>query len=191
MLPQSQSAPFNPHPGYIAGRSYALFEGYGVGLALAAVDMIYFFPFRIYRTLNFSGGNAYVVTGGAGSAIKAAIWANSPVSNRPLGAPLYKDDTGIATTASSTAVALAFGAGALAPGYYWAGVKGTGTLPVMVSTGSFTQISNYLAGVAGGSPGHTMLRFADAYANAMPSFAEGATFVLSGAFCPLLNLTSA
>ena len=69
--------------------------------AITAIDIIYFYPFVMPRSITFTNGLARVQTGGAGSSMKMGVWANSTISNRPLGAPLYKDDTGVATTAST------------------------------------------------------------------------------------------
>jgi hypothetical protein len=74
------------------------------------------------------------MTGGAGSAIKVGIRANDTTNgangNKPSGAPLIADNTGVATTANNTTLTLCTG-GTLGPGVYWMGVKATGTLPTM------------------------------------------------------------
>lgn len=177
------------HPGYIAGRSYCLWPGFpNQAAAVAAVDVIYFHPFRIFKPVTFTAGWARVVTGGAASSAKSGIWDNSTVSMRPLGAPLFKDDTGVATATSATTVVLALGAGTLGPGFYWAGMKFTGTLPVMYNIGANDQTTNYLMGTAGAVT-NVGLAFADAYANAMPTLAEGASFT-SPTVVPLMGLST-
>ena len=179
------------HPGYIAGRSYALHESSGQSLAPAAIDTIYFGLIVIRRALTFNGGTMWVVTGGAGSSVKTGIWANSTVSNRPLGAPLFKDDTGVATTGSGTGVALALGSGTLLPGFYWIGTKTTGTPPAVVSFPAYHQAVGYYTGLVSGTPNTHTIRYADTYSNNMPTLAEGASFTNHGAGAPMFSLTSA
>ena len=191
MLPSSQSAAFNPHPGYIAGRNYGLLPISGQPVAFNAIDVIYFQIVVLTRPLKFSGGTLYVVTGGVGSSVKAAIWANSPVSHRPLGAPLFADNTGVATTSSSAAVALALGSGTLPEGFYWIGSKTTGTPPTVVASAAYDQRLAFLAGIASGSPATHTFRLADTYSSNMPTIAEGAAFTNHGAGVPIFSLTSA
>jgi hypothetical protein len=111
---------------------------------------------------------------------------------RPLGAPVVVDNTGVATTSSGVDVTLA-ATGTLNPGIYWAGSKFTGTLP---QTNSIAANNTWLTFIAGGATGGSTLQnaysFADAYANNMPTFAEGATFTaLSGASgAPLIYLVT-
>lgn len=188
--PSSRS--LGTHPGYLAGRNYATWEGaVTTTAAIPAVDTIYFYPFRLMAPVTLTGGMVRSITGGAASSVKAGIWANSPVSHRPLGAPLIVDNTGAATTANNTNVALAM-TGSLKTGIYWAGVKATGTLPQCTSIPAASTTLMVLTGVATGSTAVTCgLSFADAYANNMPTMAEGAAFVVVGtAGIPILYLTT-
>jgi hypothetical protein len=174
------------HPGYIASRRYPLTLGSG-SQALAAIDTIYCFCFMLGAPLSFTAFSAYVSTGGAASSMKMGIWADSPVSHRPLGAPLFKDDTGVATATSTTTVDFSTGAGALAPfTHYWAGSKFTGTLPAMFCQAVSTNFSAMQSGIASANNNTASLAFADAFANAMPTFAEAAGFSPSGANVPLI-----
>lgn len=184
----SVGAAMGMHPGYLAGRTYSTFPvTITQGTAPAAIDTIYLYPFWIYSTVTLTGGFIRVVTGGAASSVKSAIYANSPVSNRPLGAPLMVDNTGQATTGNNTSVTLPF-TGTLTPGLYWFGSKYTGTLPTVYSISTQTGWFLYYAGAAGTQATTDGLAFADTYSNNMPTFAEAASFSLSGNIIPLLYL---
>ena len=193
-MPQHVHVPPGPdisHPGYVSDRTYSTFDGAIANLAVGAADLIYFYPFRIPRRVTIIGGNAYVVTGGAGSAMKAALYANSPISSRPVGAPLVRDNTGVATATSATRVSLAFGVYTLRPGFYWAGAKWQATLPTMQTIGTAWQGLNYYMGApTANGLNIAMYTFADAYANAMPVLAEGAAFAASGASGAVIGLTT-
>lgn len=165
------------HAGYIASRCYALGVYWASSAAVAAIDTIYFYPFVLPAPISFTSGSMRVATGGAGSAVKAGIWANSPVSNRPLGAPLYTDNTGVATTGAGV-VAIALGSGSLEAGVmYWWGSKFTGTLPSMNSLASQETTTAFFAGLASSAGiGAAAYAYADTYANSMPTIAEGGSF---------------
>lgn len=168
------------HPGYIAGQVYPLHDGYtNTSSAIAAADAIYLFPFTVPRVLNFASIKMRVQTAGAGSSAKTAIWANSPISHRPLGSPLFVDNTGVTTQASTTTVTTGMAAGTLTPNnIYWFGSKYTGTLPVMWNA----NLAGQLMWLTGGATAGAHHSFADAYANDMPTFTEGASFnVTTGA----------
>jgi hypothetical protein len=122
--------------------------------------------------------------GGAGSSAKVGVWANSNLSGRPVGAPLLADNTGAATTGTGQ-IALAM-AGTLNPGTYWAGTKITGTGPQLTSA---NQILGY--GVPNGNTLSALcISFADAYANALPTLAEGASFTMVTTPAPILQLNT-
>lgn len=183
----------NFHPGYIAGRYYATLSSGGGGNNIpVAIDTIYFHPMVIPRPFKFNNGAVRIGTGGAGSSIKSAIWANSAISSRPVGAPLFADNTGAATTSSNATIVLALGAGTLAPGFYWFGAKYTGTVPTVYSTSLYDTNTMYYAGHAAlPSPAVSAINYADAYANAMPTLAEGATFGASSNYVGLGFLMAA
>lgn len=176
---------------FIAGRSYALAVSGNSNNSVSAVDQVYLYPFYIDKPFSFSGGTIYVATAGTGSSVKAAIYANSPTSMRPLGAPLFVDNTGVATTSSSTAAALALGTGTLQPGWYWLATKHTGTLPVVQAAAAYNQFFNKYFGAASGSGAVVGLRTADSYSNNMPTYAEGASFTNQTAAVPVFSLTAA
>lgn len=180
------------HPGYVASRHYATFDGTAITtVAVPAVDVIYFYPFCLMAPVTLTAGMIRVATGGTASSAKAGIWANSSVSVRPLGAPLLVDNTGATTTASNTNVTMAM-TGSLKPGIYWAGTKHTGTLPQCAAVNVASTQLMMLAGVASGSTAVTCaISFADAYANSMPTLAEGATFTVVGSNgVPILYMTT-
>jgi hypothetical protein len=49
---------------------------------IAAADTLYLYPFFVPSTWTFTGGRARTITGGAGSAIKTAIYANETTSGQ-------------------------------------------------------------------------------------------------------------
>lgn len=179
------------HPGYLTGSYfYTTWPGQYANTAIAAIDVIYFYMFQLFKPITFTGGRINVSTGGAGSSIKGGIYADSPVSHRPLGAPLFVDNTGVSTASSSTTVTLAIGSGTLGSGFYWIGCKATGTLPTVTSTvgsnlnvpfmsGTKTQVYN------------SSLTYSDTYSNNMPTIAEGSgSLTPAVTTCPLLFLAT-
>ena len=174
----------SPHPGYIGTKQYTLWDGATQNAALAAADTIYFYAWYNPRRITFASGALRVATGGAGSSCKVGIWANSTLHGRPVGAPIAADNTGFATTGTGQIAAAI--AGALEPGWYWIGVKCTGTPPSIVST------AGVLGGGAmpnGGNNSATQISFADTYSNSMPTLAEGASFTpISSGGAPILGV---
>jgi hypothetical protein len=166
------------HPGYKTGSFYSTWiGGADVGAAVAAVDVIYFYPFPIFFPVTVVTLHMRVTTGGTGSSAKCAIWANSAVSNRPLGAPLIVDNTGQATTSTNSNTSADVTDTVLTPGWYWAGSKHTGTLPSMAMVPANNQTLPFFTGVnSSGAPVISAISFADAYANDMPTLTEGASF---------------
>lgn len=179
------------HPGSITGRFYATINGtLGSTNTVGAVDVIYFYLFMCPTDITFTGGKARTQTLGAGSSIKFGIWADSPVSHRPLGAPLFKDDVGITTQVNTADVTVAIGAGSIYEGQpLWIGSKCTGTLPAMWGTINLQVTTSFYAGTTG-ALNTTSLSFADAYANAMPTIAEGGSFTANTATVPHLWLAT-
>jgi len=178
------------HPGYLASRVYTTFSGSPItSAAISAVDIIYMYPFILPRPITFTKGIMRVQTAGAGSSVKAGIYASSPVSVYPLGAPLYKDDTGVATTASTSDVDIALGAGTLrADTLYWAGAKFTGTLPILWTAYLASKMMELCGALTTTPVG--VLGYASAYASAMPTISEGASFTLPNAAAPILFLAT-
>jgi len=168
------------HPGYPASRFFSTTAGViSSATAVPAVDTLYLYPFIVPKTIAITAGRARSATGGAASSMKAGVWANSS-SNKPVGAPLLVHNTGVATTANNTTVALAM-TGTLGPGMYWVGTKFTGTLPAMFSMSSTNLQMGLLAGT-GTQEFFTAnaISMADAYGNDMPTIAAGQSFTLVG-----------
>lgn len=180
-------APNEFHPGYIASQLYPLYDGtYNVTTSVVAVDQIYLFPFVVPSALPFTSIKLRTVTAGANSTVKAALWADSPVSHRPLGAPLFVQATSVATATSNTTIDLAeMASGVLTPNQvYWFGSKYThaaGGLPVMANTSAPAK-QGWLTGLTSFGWGKS---FADAYGNAMPTFTEGASFTEFSSIVPV------
>jgi hypothetical protein len=189
----SSAAASARHPGYVSGRWYPITDGATSNAAVAAINTIYLVPFQIQSPITFTSMLMRVITGGAGSSAKSAIWANSAVSMRPLNVPLLADNAGVATTSSSVNVTLAL-AGTLNPGFYWFGSKFTGTLPSVQCVGAsgVAPVHHWgWMGVAAAAATFPTLCFglssADTYSNdiAATSFSEGASFtVVTSAVVP-------
>lgn len=175
-----QRAPVNSHPGYLPKRFYPTFVGQAPGTAAAipAADVLYLYPFWVPRPVLVVSLHHRIQTGGAGSAIKSGIWANSPVSNKPLGAPLIADNTGQATTSSTATITADTTDKLLGPGWYWAGTKSTGTLPAMWSVPPSNPFCSYFMGFGTATDGIVGSGFSIAatYSSDLPTFAEGASF---------------
>jgi hypothetical protein len=171
------------HPGYISGRFYPTLAVAMSAAAVPAVDLVYLYLFRIHSSVTVATLVARVVTTGAGSSMKAGIWANNAATQRPTSTPLIAFNTGVATTSSNTTVSMDTADTALTPGWYWAGSKFTGTLPAMSgmtsAQGDQVQLIGATTG-AGATIGSGMpvgLSAPDAYANDIAALSlTGATF---------------
>lgn len=170
--------PFNTfkHPGFISGRRYPLVKATKAGTAIAAIDTIYFLPFMLAADMVLSKLSVRSTVGGAASSIKFGLWDNSPVSIRPLGAPLAVDNTGVASTGAGDLDSAALTVSLERDHLYWAGIKTTGTpasihAVVNLSAGELA----YMFGTKTNNVNNAF-SFADTYSNAMPTFVEGATF---------------
>jgi hypothetical protein len=171
------------HPGYISGRFYPTLAAAMSSGAVPAVDLVYLYPFRIHTSVTLATLVARVVTSGAGSAMKAGIWANNVATQRPTSTALIAFNTGVATTSSSTTVSMDTADTALAAGWYWAGSKFTGTLPVMAGiTSGQGDLVQFIGATTnnGATLGSNMpvgLSAPDAYANDIAALSlTGATF---------------
>jgi hypothetical protein len=176
-------------PSYVSGKYYSTWANVTGAAAVPAVDVVYFYPFQVFAPVTMKSLHARVVTAGAGSAVKVGIWANSTVSNLPLGAPIVADNTGQATTSSNSNTTSNIADTLFPPGWYWAGTKFTGTLPTMVS---IPTASNFMAATMGVSSIAALavcgVSIADAYANDMPTLSEGAAFtVVAVAGAPVIS----
>jgi hypothetical protein len=171
------------HPGYISGRFYPTLACSMSSGAVPAIDLVYLYLFRIHSSVTVATLVARVVTSGAGSSMKAGIWANNAATQRPTGTALIAFNTGVATTSSSTTVSMDTADTVLAAGWYWAGSKFTGTLPVMAGMtngqGDLVQFIGATTsnGATLGSNMPVALSAPDAYANDIAALSlTGATF---------------
>lgn len=156
------------HPGYIAGQTYILPETMAAATAITAVDTIYLWMWMPgARVVPVSLGTR-IATGGAGSAMKVAVWRNNPATMRPTGTPLAANNTGAATTASNTTVLLAISGFTAAVGVpVWCGAKFTGTLPSPLQPGAQGDGARLWGGAIGNNAAGTAIGLTapDAYAN--------------------------
>lgn len=149
--------------------------------APAAIDTIYLFPFMLDFALSPVSLIVRVGTGGAGSSVKAGIWANNATTMRPTGVPLLANNTGAATTSSNASATLSVSGARLSAGVvYWAGSKYTGTLPTVVGVFLNDITTAVLCGLAlASTAGGSTMGFSapDTYSNNITATdLTGATF---------------
>lgn len=172
------------HPGFVTGRFYSTYGGtISVTAAIPGADTLYLYPWTLKQRVTVTSLFVRCIGAGAGSSVKAALWANGS-GGRPVGTPLLGSDTPLDTSTSgikSTAIASV----TLNPGIYWLGSKASGTMPTLVSIqGTQLQLS---ATLGAASPGValntastnqvTAISVPDAYANnIMAANLTGATF---------------
>lgn len=167
-----------PAPGYRNAQIYPTWAGViGTANAIPAVDTIYFYMFRLFAPCFITAFGLRVHTAGANSGVKAAIYADSPVSHRPLGAPLLVENTGYDTTTTGnkeTDVTDTM----FAAGYYWGAAKAKATLPSPTSVGGALTECDFgcIAGSDISALVNQGISMADAYANSMPTIAEAQSF---------------
>lgn len=174
-----KGTPVPDRPPYIASRYYVVEAGFvSATAAISNKDVIYFVPFQVSPTsLVVVSAVVRLVTGQPGGALKAGVWANSPVTNVPLGAPLMADNTGADCSGAAGDVTIAM-SGTLSPGFYWCGVKATAdsTLPSFTCWSGRTTTSAMM-GISGSNPINAFMKTSSStYSNDMPTFAEGASF---------------
>jgi hypothetical protein len=167
------------------GQFLGTWPGGQAAAAFNAIDKWFLYPWVNVAPVNFTAGNLCVTAGGAGSSVKTAIWANSTISNRPIGPPLFVDNTGVATTANAS-VTVAIGPGSLPPGLYWIGTKCTGTPPTVISGNNSSFLRSLVPARTSGATND--FEFVDTYSNNAPTFAEGATFNETRDAVPLIDL---
>lgn len=169
-----------------AARTYPTFRGTAIAsVAIPAVDKVYFYPFVLESDIAVAQLVARVNAAGAGSSVKLGLWANSKTSSKPVGAPLAAFNTGIDTSTTGTKLA-DIADTALRAGLYWIGTKATGTLPSLYSIPQYNQQTAELIGESLITTGYS---YDDAYANDMPTIAEGATFTqVSSGGIPVVSL---
>jgi hypothetical protein len=180
------------HPGYISGRFYPTLACAMSSAAVPAIDLVYLYLFRIHSSVTLATLAARVVSAGAGSSMKAAIWANNAATQRPTSTPVIAFNTGVATTSSSTTVSMDTADTLLAAGWYWAGSKFTGTLPSLsgITSAQGDQVQLFGAttntGAVLGSGMPMGLSAPDTYSNDIAALSlTGATFTeVSNAVIP-------
>lgn len=180
------------HPGYGSGNFSVMWEGVVVGnVAMAAVDIVYLYPFRVYSPIVITSLFQRVETAGAGSAVKSAVWANNYSTARPTGLPMLGQNAGFDTTTTGIKTA-AISSVQLLPGIYWAGSKATGTLPMMTQINATDSSGNVASAAAqmGTSIQPVGFSVPNAYANDITALdLTGATFTLvSASRIPVIGL---
>jgi hypothetical protein len=184
------------HPGIRSARYYPVYAGITVSnVALPAIDTLYCYPFELTREITVDKLSAWVVTGGAASALKAAIWVNSPgdaSEGLPIGAPVIVHNAGVGTVTSGVQALLSVTDTRLPPGVYWMGVKGRGTAPTFRSiSNASNQIDVLIGRAAAGAGGLTALSLSDAYINNMPTLTGGESWTdYAGDGVPVMSLLS-
>lgn len=178
------------HPGYVAGRVYNTYRGpLTTSSVIGAINTLYFYTFRIFYPILLKTIRFYVSAGGAASSAKSAIWGNSSLSNRPIGAPIVVDNTGVDTSTLGEKTAdvtdTVFG-----PGWYWSGMKFTGTLPSLLTASGANPGAGWLVGhtVITSAPSITGYALSDTYSNNMPTLSEGGVTTGSGSNIPIIGL---
>lgn len=168
--------------GIVPSYFYPLWDGeIGVGVALGAADRIYLYPFYVPENTRILSLAVRTAVGGAGSSAKAGIWVNA--GGRPVGEPIVVDNTGAATTGVGI-VTFTITDTDVRRGWYWFGLKSTGTSPTYVHIAPTASRMSSIAGAVsatlalpgGASTQMTGCYFDDAYANSMPDL-TGATLV--------------
>lgn len=173
------------HPGYLPGRVYGTTLGTAnTSVAIALVDTIYLYPFRIFYPVLVKTLIARVVTGGANSEIKCGVYENSGAVNQPVGAPVIAANTGYATATNNTYVTMDVTDTVLSPGWYWMGTKAKATLPTLVSVATNSQALSMMGSTQGSTTIQNAWSFADAYAGNMRTFSAGDVLTVVGAGGP-------
>lgn len=180
------------HPGYGSGNFSVMWEGSVVGnIAMAAVDLVYVYPFRVYSPIVITSLFQRCETAGAGSSVKSAVWANNYATARPTGLPLLGQNAGFDTSGTGVKTA-AISNIRLLPGIYWGGSKATGTLPMMTQINAADSSGSVAAPSAqmGTSVQPVGFSAPSAYANDIMTLdLTGATFTLvSASRIPVIGL---
>jgi hypothetical protein len=161
-----------------------------VGTPPPAVDTLIFtwFPEVDDRPLTLLASRCQ--TGGAGSAVKFAMWRHDPVTGRPTGLPPIGQNAGLSTATSGTWQDLVVANVRMnSPGGWWLGWNFTGTLPSMISSNNAGIASFAMPWPVGSRPTvpRGALTIAQAYTNDIMAFdATGAALVESAASSPAL-----
>lgn len=146
--------PNRSHPGYTNPGDNRWFPSWRgpitTGTAIAAVDTLYLYCFRLFFPIRLVGLRTRVHAGGASSAVKVGLWQSLPNTSatgghRPVGLPLASDNTGVDTTTTGDKDA-AITSVNLFPGFYWIGTVAKATLPTLTSQVASATDSNWYVG---------------------------------------------
>lgn len=122
--------PTPQRPGLISGVSYALCRTIAASTVAAhGPDKLCLYPFVVDRPFTATLLNSRVVTAGAGSSMKVAIWA-SDANGLPTGLPIVADNTGLSCSTSGQTRNNPLPAAFLSAGWYWVGHILTGAMPI-------------------------------------------------------------
>lgn len=170
--------PLSPldHPGYIADRYHALYEGAAASAAVPAADLLYLTPSRVKAVVLVKALALRVSTAGsADSAVKVGVWGSRGA--KPFGPPLLVNPDGAPCSAAATVSQSV--AGQLDPGVVWVGRKFSGgTLPSVIAHSPTAADESALMGHAALPTSTSIARaytLASPYADAMPTLAETVT----------------
>ncbi len=160
-----------------------------VGAPIPAADTLYFTwipevddrPITLLRTRT--------QVGGAGSAVKFAMWRHGFDTGRPTGLPVIGQNTGLSTATSGTWQDLVVANVRMSsPGGWWLGWKFTGTLPQMISGNNAGIPAFALVRPVGDATtvprGHWQI--ADAYANDIMAFDATSAALVDGGGGPVV-----
>lgn len=128
---------------YLSGRWYTPYPFIPTtGTAVGTLDTV------VYLTPIWATGyplaavslNIRVVTGAVNSAVKLAVWENSPTTGRPTGIPILGSNTGQATTGTNSNATVAISK-TFEPGrVYWFGAAFTTAAPTVIALNGTTQL---------------------------------------------------
>ena len=154
------------HDGYVSGTSYATAPDGQVltTAAVAAADTLYGYLWFNPAPVTVSALLARCATGGAGSAMKAAVWRYA--NRRAQGVPVLAFNTGVATTATADLTMTV--SGVLPAGWLLLASKFTGTLPSMAMVPAGQRTARLHGGTVSNAvqiSNAVTLSASDAYAN--------------------------
>lgn len=144
-----------------------------VGATPPGIDTLYFTWMPEVDNRPITQLSTRCLTGGAGSAVKFAMWRHGMDTGRPTGLPVIGQNAGLSTVTSGTWQDLAVASVRMnSPGGWWLGWKFTGTLPAMICSSNAGAASFVLPWAIGSRPTVPRggLSIADAYANDIMAF---------------------
>jgi hypothetical protein len=180
------------HPGYLSNRLYPTHSGSLITTAaFPATGRIYTYPFVVHAPVEVSALHVWVVTGAAGSSLKAAIYRND--AGRPKGAPMTAANTGVASTANNSDANIAVSNVTLSPGVYWAAWQASGGLPECSALiNSTCAIEEMLGRASMGGLAATGVWIAQAFADPWPTLTGAESWAdHTGEGIPMMRLMTA